>query len=202
MDQIKIGEFIAERRLAAGLTQAELAARLHVTDRAISKWENGRGLPDVSLMPALCESLGICLDELFCGEALPQTASEQREALLLELAEQKIAADKQLLRLEILIGCLGVFVVLSFTLISGLLTMPTWARITLILLGALGASVSVAVALQIEQQAGYYECKRCHHRYVPTYNQVLWAAHMGRSRHMRCPACHQRSWHKKVLKKD
>lgn len=68
MDQIKIGSFIAELRKEKNMTQRILAEKLGVTDRAISKWENGRGLPDVSLMKPLCEILDINVTELLNGE--------------------------------------------------------------------------------------------------------------------------------------
>lgn len=68
MDQIKIGRFIAALRKEKKMTQLNLAEKLGITDRAISKWENGRGLPDVSLMKHLCEILGITITELLNGE--------------------------------------------------------------------------------------------------------------------------------------
>lgn len=68
MDQIKIGKFIADTRSAKKLTQEELAKEIGVTDKAISKWENGRCLPDVSLFKPLCKTLGISLNELLNGE--------------------------------------------------------------------------------------------------------------------------------------
>ena len=71
MDQAKIGRFIARRRKELGLTQAELAEKLAVTDKAVSKWETGRGLPDAGLFEPLCEALGVSLAELFAGEKVP-----------------------------------------------------------------------------------------------------------------------------------
>ena len=68
MDQMKIGKFIAERRKEKGMTQAELADRIGVTDRAVSKWENGRGLPDYAYVKTLCELLDIRFDEFLSGE--------------------------------------------------------------------------------------------------------------------------------------
>ena len=68
MDQIKIGKFIAATRAAKKLTQDELAEKIGVTDKAISKWENGRCLPDVSLFKPLCKTLGISVNELLNGE--------------------------------------------------------------------------------------------------------------------------------------
>ena len=60
--------------------------------------------------------------------------------------------------------------------------------------------VGMIYALKIEQVAGYYECGKCHHKYVPTYKTVLFAQHINRTRYMRCPKCNQKSWNKKVLK--
>ena len=70
MNQEKIGKFIANLRKEKNMTQQELAKKLGVTDRAISKWENGRGLPDYSLLQDLCDTLSISINELFYGEKL------------------------------------------------------------------------------------------------------------------------------------
>lgn len=72
MNQEKIGKFIAENRKRKNMTQTELANILGVTDRAISNWENGRRLPDPSLMLNLCSNLGITLNELFAGEKIKE----------------------------------------------------------------------------------------------------------------------------------
>lgn len=68
MDQKKIGAFIAQCRKEKSLTQIQLAELLDITNQAVSKWENGRGMPDVSLLQPLCDALGISLNELFSGE--------------------------------------------------------------------------------------------------------------------------------------
>ena len=70
MDQMKIGRFIAERRKQCGYTQMQLAEKLNITDRAVSKWETGRSMPDSSIMPELCKLLGITLNDLFNGEVV------------------------------------------------------------------------------------------------------------------------------------
>ena len=70
MDQIKIGKFIAECRKKNGLTQIQLAEKLGITDRAVSKWENGKSLPDSSIMLDLCEILKISVNDLLSGEVV------------------------------------------------------------------------------------------------------------------------------------
>ena len=105
MDQIKIGKFIQKERKKQRLTQSDLAEKLNVTDRAISKWENGNCLPDVGTMPELCEILNISINDLFSGEIVDMKDNEKKlEENLLEMVKLKEEKDKQLLRLEILIG--------------------------------------------------------------------------------------------------
>jgi DNA-directed RNA polymerase subunit RPC12/RpoP len=57
-------------------------------------------------------------------------------------------------------------------------------------------------ALKLEVDAGYYECAKCHHRFKPTYKEVLIASHMSTTRHLRCPKCNKKSWAKKVISKE
>ena len=78
MDQEKIGKFIFELRKEKKMTQQELADKIGVTDRAISKWENGRGMPDLSLMKPLCEILGITLNELISGERIEKKELQKK----------------------------------------------------------------------------------------------------------------------------
>jgi len=70
MNQEKIGKFIFELRKEKNMTQQELADKVGVTDRAISNWENGRRLPDYSILIKLCEELNISINELLSGERI------------------------------------------------------------------------------------------------------------------------------------
>ena len=78
MNQEKIGKFILKLRKEKNMTQQELADKIGVTDRAISKWENGRGMPDLSLMKPLCEELGITINELISGEKLDKKEYKEK----------------------------------------------------------------------------------------------------------------------------
>lgn len=202
MDQVKIGRFIAQRRKANNMTQMQLAEKLGITDRAVSKWETGKSLPDVAIMPELCGLLNITINDLFNGEVVVmEDYKEKSEKLLIEMAKQKEQADKNLLTLEILIGVLSIIILLGFTFAASFFDMPDWARICLIIAGVIPCLVGLFFALKIEQTAGYYECAECGHRYVPTFSRVLWAPHMGRTRYMKCPKCGKTTWNKKVLRK-
>ena len=203
MDQVKIGKFIAERRKAAGLTQMQLAERLLITDRAVSKWENGRSLPDSSIMLELCSILGISVNELLCGEVVSmENYNKELEKNLIEMVKQKEAADKRLLFLEYFIGGILVAVLLGATAIAAFVEMEEWLRAVIIILGLVPILAAAPFMLKIEQTAGYYECRHCGHRYVPKYKTVFMAMHSGRTRYMRCPECKKLSWQKKVISKD
>lgn len=202
MDQVKIGKFIAECRKKANLTQMQLAETLSITDRAVSKWETGKSLPDSSLMLELCSTLGITVNDLLSGEVVTMdNYNKELERNLLEVIRQKEAADKRLLSLEVFVGMMALIVLFALIFISAFVEMENWLRVVLIAIGFVLFFAGCFYALRIEQVAGYYECKECGHRYVPTYKAVNLAPHMGRTRYMRCPQCGKKSWQKKVLSK-
>ena len=206
MDLEKIGKFIAEKRKAKGLTQLDLAERIHVTDRAVSKWECGRSMPDSSIMLELCEVLEISVNELLTGEVLEmKDYNKQAELNLVSMTKQKEESDKRLLKAEVFIGIIGVIVLLAglglgIYFIQGL-EKPIAGTISM-LVGMVALLAMAIFAVRIEQLAGYYECQECHHRYVPTFWQALMAPHLGRSRKMKCPHCGKRNYHKKVISKE
>ena len=201
MDQIKIGKFIAECRKKNNLTQMQLAEKLNITDRAISKWENGKAMPDSSIMLELCNELKISVNELLSGEVLEMNNyNEKAEQNLLEMKKLKEESDKRLLTMEIVIGVLSCLILFVLIFVASLVEMADWLRILLITIGFISFIIAMFFALKIEQTAGYYECEKCHHKYIPTYSSVLWAMHIGRTRYMKCPKCNQRSWQKKVIK--
>ncbi len=98
MDQIKIGKFIAQKRKEQKLTQNQLAEKLGITDRAVSKWETGRSLPDASVMLELCGLLKITVNDLLTGEVVSmKNYDENMEKNLIKMIKQKEEADKRLL---------------------------------------------------------------------------------------------------------
>lgn len=203
MDQVKIGKFIAECRKKNSLTQMQLAEKLNITDRAISKWENGKAMPDSSLMLDLCKELNISVNDLLCGEVVTMSNyNEKNERIMLEMVKEKEQADARLLTLEIVMGVVSVTLCLALISISNFIPMSDWLRLVIIGISMVFLFIIAFCLLKIEQVAGYYECKHCHHKYVPTFNSVLWAMHMGRTRYMKCPKCNKNSWQKKVISKD
>ena len=128
-----------------------------------------------------------------------ENQNKEMEKKLLEMVKEKEARDRSLLTLEWVIGFLSCVVLLIPMVIAISVPMDGWIRCVIILSGFIPFWIGVFFAVKIEQVAGYYECKLCKHRYVPTYKAVNLAMHMGRTRYMRCPKCNQKSWQKKVL---
>lgn len=202
MEQAKVGKFIAECRKNKNMTQAELAEKLNITDRAISKWETGKGMPDSSIMLELCNELDISVNELLSGEMIEMNNyNENLEKNLLEMIKQKELADRRLLTMEIVIGVLATTILLILTVITSFIEMADWTRILLITVGIILFIIGVLCAIKIEQVAGYYECQECHYKYIPTYRNTLFSMHFNRTRYMRCPKCNKKSWTKKVISK-
>ena len=202
MDQIKIGKFIAACRKEQGMTQAALAEKLGISDRAVSKWETGKSMPDSGIMLELCSFLGINVNELLSGEKIMTEVYDKRaEENLLEMRRQVEEKNRQLLRTEYLIVIPVVAMGLVLILVAGLVEMSSVWRGTLIFFAVAMIVIFEFIAVGIEQKAGYYECQKCHNRHVPTYWQANLAPHIGRTRYMKCPACGKWSYQKKVLTK-
>ena len=203
MDQVKIGKFIAENRKIKKLTQSQLAEKLGVSDRAVSKWENGKSMPDTSIMLELCRILGVNVQDLLCGERVSvENRNEKLEQALLETVKQKEDADKRLLAIEIFLGVILVAVMLACCMIAAYAPIEEWLRVVLIVIGLVPIIVAMPFMIKIEQTAGYYHCEKCGNKYVPKYKSVFMAMHMGRTRYLKCPSCGKISWQKKVVSKD
>lgn len=203
MDQIKIGKFIASCRKEKNLTQAQLAEKLGITDRAISKWETANSMPDTGLMSELCELLGISVNELFSGEKLNlmEDYRKNAESNLMALKKMEETKNKELLKLEWVIGYMGIIPYLILIFTASFANVSTVVRVILIGLAIVLFIPAIYFALKLEREVGYYECQHCHERYVPTFKQVVLAPHKGRNRYMKCPKCGKRTYQIKVLTK-
>ena len=202
MDQIKIGKFIAQCRKDQGLTQLQLAEKLGITDRAVSKWETGKSMPDVGMIPELCRELNITVNDLLSGEKVSTEQYGQKlEAQLLELVGEKEVSDKRSLRLGRLIMILAAVLELAFLCISDL----AWQKYNLMAniasYLAFGSLLLIFIYARMDQNIGFFRCSHCGHTYTPRY----WSLSFGRGglyrRHIRCPECKEKCWHQRVYTK-
>ena len=203
MDLKRVGRFIAECRKSKNLTQEQLAEKLYITDRAVSKWERGLSLPDAGIMIDLCNILDINVNELLIGEMIENKDYKKKtEELLVEMARMDEEKNKRLIFDEFVLMIVSViFYVSIVALASATLKEGTLLGI-IVCISTVVLVVVAFYALKLETDAGYYECKKCGHRYVPKYWKAFIAPHMGLTRFLRCPECHKLSWSKKVFSKD
>ena len=202
MNQIKIGRFIAESRKAVGLTQAQLAEKLNLTDRAVSKWETGRSMPDASLMLQLCDILGVTVNDLLSGERIDrENGGAKNEQLLLDMAKELKEKNKTIWRSMWVLMTVSIIGLLGCLVVAALLIPEGPWQLVLILSACVLFFIPCFYALKLEVSVGTYKCKKCGHEVVPTYKQALRAMHMGTTRYLHCPECNKRTWCKKVVKK-
>ena len=160
-------------------------------------------MPDSSVMLELCGILKITVNDLLCGEVVTMSEyNKELESNLLEMIRQKEEADRHLLRMEIVTGVICLIPLAAAVIAAALIPMEETTAAVMVLASLVPLLIATPFMLRIEQKAGYYQCAQCGHRYVPAYRSVFLAAHVNRTRYMKCPACGKRSWHKKILRKE
>ena len=201
MDQKQIGKFIAERRRAQNLTQRQLADALSISDKTISKWECGNGLPEVSLMLPLCEKLDINVNELLSGECLSETQYfEKAENNMLNLMKDRTSAKTKVI-VTAVSTTITILSVLALIFIVGFVEMPVGVRILQVVLAMMILFADLAVTLLIAVSTEIYECAACGKKFVPTLSAYLWGLHTMKRRKLKCPHCGKRCWDKSYLRK-
>ena len=201
MDYNKIGEFIATERKAKKLTQAKLAEKIFVSEKTISKWENGKGLPDTSVLTKLCEVLEVSLNELLSGERLLKDNKQDCEKLLLNMAKKIEQKNKTIWNAMWVVMAVSMIALLAGLAITAfLIPEGIWQIVSIISL-CIVFLIPCLYALKLEVSVGYYKCKNCGNEFVSTYFQALMAMHMRTTRHLKCPKCNKKTWCKKVINK-
>ena len=199
MDYNKIGEFIKNERKAKKLTQAKLAEQLFVSEKTVSKWETGNGIPDTNVLPQLCEILGISLNELLNGERIVVENKEQNEKLLLDMTKELEQKNKIIWRTMWILMIVSLVFFLSGTLVASILIPEGPLQLVVIISITIAFLIPCFYALKLEVSVGTYKCKKCGCEIIPTYTEALKAMHMGTTRYLKCPNCKKRTWFKKKI---
>lgn len=189
MDQIKTGKFISALRKEKGFTQVQLADRIGISDKTVSKWECGSGLPEVSLMLPLCEILGISVNELLAGKRLADSEYRSKaEDTIMDLMTENRENKKRMLQSAVC-GCITIVAACALIVIASYLDMPVPARIGLIAFAVVIAVAGIGTAVTLDINAGYFECPECGHLFVPPMREYVKAYHTFTKRKLTCPAC-------------
>ncbi len=195
MDIVKIGYFIRECRKNKNLTQKQLADKLYVEPKTVSKWETGKGLPDVSIMKNLCNELGVSLSELFIGDYIKEESNDLliEKLIIDELKKEKIQNKKKLIG-EILIGCAFICSVITLILLVGIVSIATYLKIILIVLSFIFIFVGLFGLVLLDVNIGYFECAECHERFIPSIKDYVFGMHTLKKRKLKCPICGKKTW--------
>ena len=202
MDQIKIGKFIAECRKKKNLTQAQLAEKLDITDRAISKWETGKAMPDSDIMLDLCDILGIKVNELLCGEMIEiEHKDEQLNELIFQMAKNEERYHKRLLHSAYVIIATSLTALICLMSLISLLIPECGFQDFLIIVSVILFIIPCMIALKFKAETGYYECKNCQHMFVPNYKEIAVLMQTPTRRLLKCTKCGKWTWCTKLTKR-
>ena len=189
MDQIRIGRFIAEARKTKNLTQRQLADTLSISNKTISKWECGKGLPEVSLMLPLCAALDVTVNDLLSGERVsPADYQTKAEGNMMDLIKENEENRRRMLE-SVIVVSITVIAVSALIIIASYLNLPTAVRIIVVAFSIAVAVAGIAAAAMLDRQAGYFECPYCKELFVPSMGEYIKSYHTFSKRRLTCPKC-------------
>ncbi len=201
MDQMKIGKFIAEERKVKKYTQRELADKLGISDKTISKWERGNGFPEVSLLLPLCDELEITVNELLSGERLQEVDYKKKaEENMVNLVKEAQESKKKIV-MSALVACLVIIAAVPLFVVAGAFDMEIWLRIILMGMGIVIIIIGIVIACILDREAGAFECPECKERFVPDMKSYVMGLHTLTKRKLTCPKCGCTKYCKHVLTK-
>ena len=201
MNQDKIGKFIAKERKAKGLTQRQLAERLNISDKTVSKWECGKGLPEVMFMLPLCKILEISVNELLTGERVSEEDYQKKaEENMMNLVREKEESRKKII-LSVIVVAMGFMAAVPLFMVAQIFEMPVTARIALMGIAFVVMFAGIGVACVLDRDAGAFECPECRSRFVPDMGAYLMGPHTITKRKLKCPNCGMVNYCKHVLSK-
>lgn len=195
MDLNKTGKFIALIRKEKGLTQRELAEKLNLSEKTISKWERGVGFPDISLILPLCKCLEIDANELMTGERLQDKQYRiNAENNLLKLMDK--TSPKLKYTISTISAIVTILITLGLILLAGFVIEEVWIKILVCVMSVLLVVSNIALILLVAVNTEVYECCHCGEKFVPTMREYSMGAHTMKKRYLRCPYCHKKGWNK------
>lgn len=200
MDMQKIGGFLAELRKQKNLTQDELGEQIGVTNKTVSRWENGNYLPPVEILQILSKLYAVSINELLSGERLDDINYKENaeEYIVVDLMTKSKDAKKRLIA-SLIVSSLTIIAAVTIILLGALLTAPVWLRIICIVCAVIIVILGIGVCCVLTVDAGVYECPACHEKFVPSLKDFILGVHTFTKRKLKCPKCGVKSFCKKKI---
>lgn len=193
MDQIRIGKFIAKIRKEKGMTQRELADILMISDKTVSKWECGKGLPEVSLMMPLCDVLDISVNDLLTGESVSDlNYKEKAEENMMNLMEEN-QKNKEIWIARVIGAIITIISVCSLIVIAAYIEMHTAIRIVLIVFAFVIAVLGIGAVVILDTHSSYWVCPNCNAEFKASKKDYIKGYHTLTRRYLECPGCGEKS---------
>ncbi len=200
MDMQKVGTFLAELRKERNLTQDELGEQIGVTNKTVSRWENGNYLPPVEMLQILSKLFDVSINELLSGVRLDEKHYKENaeEYIVTDLMKKRNEAKKRL-TVSCIVALITILAGLSIILLSALLSAPIWLKIICIVFSFIIIILGVVVCCVLTVDAGVYECPVCGEKFVPSMKDFIGGAHTLTKRKLKCPKCGKKIFCKKRL---
>lgn len=200
MNMQQIGNFLAELRKGKNLTQDELGKQIGVTNKTVSRWENGNYLPPIEILQILSKLYSVSINELLSGKRLDDEHYKENaeEYIVADLIKRRKEAKKRL-TLSIVVACMSILSGIAIILLGALLFSPIWLRISCIVFSAIIIVLGIGVSCVLTVDAGVYECSNCGEKFIPSMKDFISGAHTFTKRKLKCPKCGKKSYCKKKL---
>ena len=196
----KVGTFLAELRKERNLTQDELGEKIGVTNKTVSRWENGNYLPPAEILQILSELYDVSINELLSGGRLDEKHYKENaeEYIVADLMKKRNEAKKRL-TVSCIVAAITILAGLSIILLSALLSAPIWLKIGSIIFSLIIIILGIGVCCVLTVDAGVYECPACGEKFVPSMKDFICGTHTLTKRNLKCPKCGKKSFCKKRL---
>lgn len=200
MDIQKIGMFLAELRKERDLTQDELGEKIGVTNKTVSRWENGNYLPPVEILQILSNFYDVSINELLSGERLSnENYKENAEELIVEDLMKMRQKSKERLITSFTVATITILSGTMIILLGALLSVPVWLRIICIVISLTIILLGIGVCCVLTIDAGVYKCPECGNKFVPSMKDFIFGVHTFTKRKLKCPKCGKKSFCSKKL---
>ncbi len=200
MDMQKTGRFLAELRKKMNLTQEQLGERIGVTNKTVSRWENGNYLPPVEMLQILSRLYNVSINELLSGERLNDEHYRENaeEYIAVGLIKKRRDAKKRLI-ISATVVVITLLAALSIIFLSASGDAPIGLRIGGVAMAFIIIVSGIGVCCALTVDAGVYECPVCGKKFIPSMKDFIFGMHTLTKRQLKCPRCGKKSFCKKKL---